>query len=50
MFAVWCLIATLLGVLVMRRSNAARILLVISCSMTILLSLLGIASVVSAIR
>ena len=29
-FAVWCLIATLLGVLVMRRSNAARILLVIS--------------------
>ena len=48
-FAVWCLIATLLGVLVMRRSNAARILLVISCSVTIVLSLLGIGSVVSAV-
>ena len=47
-FAIWCLIATVLGVFVLRRSNAARILLVISCAMTILVSLIGISSGISA--
>jgi hypothetical protein len=45
----WCLIATVLGILVMRRSNAARILLTVSCAVTIAISLLSIASVVSAV-
>ena len=44
---VWCVIAIVLAVLVLRRSNVARILLVISCSVTALLSLLGVASGVS---
>jgi hypothetical protein len=48
-FAVWSLIATILGVLVLRRSNGARIALVVSSAMTILLSLLAIGSGVSAI-
>lgn len=48
-FAVWCLIATILGFLVLRRSNGARITLVISAAMTAILSLLGIASGISAI-
>lgn len=48
-FAVWCLIACLLAVFVMRRSNVARILLVISAAVTLLLSLLAITSIVSAV-
>jgi hypothetical protein len=48
-FAVWCLIATILGFLVMRRSNAARITLVVSSAVTAVFSLIGIASGVSAI-
>lgn len=43
-FLIWCLIATVLGLFVLRRSNAARIVLVISCAMTILVSLILIAS------
>jgi hypothetical protein len=46
---VWCLIATVLGLFVLRRSNVARILLVISCAMTILASLITIASGLTAI-
>ena len=46
---VWCLIACVLAVFVMRRSNAARILLVISAVVAALLSLLGIQSLVSAV-
>lgn len=48
-FAIWCLIATILGFLVLRRSNAARILLVVSSSVTALLSLLAIGSGLSAL-
>lgn len=48
-FAVWCLIAVLLGIFAMRRSNVARILLVISAVMTALISLLGITSGLSAV-
>ncbi|HET8961511.1 hypothetical protein [Nocardioides sp.] len=48
-FLVWCLIACILAVLVLRRSNAARITLVVSASVTAVLSLLGIGSGVSAI-
>lgn len=48
-FAVWCLIAIFLGIFAMRRSNVARILLVISSAMTALVSLLGITSGVSAV-
>jgi hypothetical protein len=48
-FLVWCLIACILAVLVLRRSNAARITLVVSSAMTAVFSLLGIASLVSAI-
>lgn len=46
---VWCLIAVLLGVFAMRRSNVARILLVISSAMTVVFSLLGITSIVSGL-
>jgi hypothetical protein len=46
---VWCLISCVLAVFVLRRSNAARILLVISAVVAGLLSLLGIKSVVSAV-
>lgn len=48
-FAVWCLIALILGFMVLRRSNGARITLVISAAMTALLSLLAIGSGVSAL-
>ena len=48
-FAVWCLIALVLAVLAMRRQNWARILTVISAGMSGILSLLGIASGVSAL-
>lgn len=48
-FAVWCLIAVVLGIFAMRRSNVARVLLVISSVMTALISLLGITSGVSAV-
>ena len=46
---VWCLIACVLAVFVLRRSNAARITLVVSAVVAGLLSLLGIKSAVSAI-
>lgn len=48
-FLVWSLIAVVLAVFVLKRSNVARILLVISCSVTALLSLLSITSVISAV-
>ena len=48
-FAAWCLIASLLAVLVLRRSNISRIMLVISSAMTAVFSLLAITSGVSAI-
>jgi hypothetical protein len=48
-FLVWCVIACVLAVLVLRRSNAARITLVVSSAMTVVFSLLGITSLVSAI-
>ena len=46
---VWAIIAIVLAVLVMRRSNVARILLVISSAVVALFSLLGVTSGVSAI-
>lgn len=46
---VWCVVACVLGFLVLRRSNVARILLVISAAISALLSLVGIFSVVSAV-
>lgn len=46
---VWSLISIVLAVLVLRRSNVARILLVISASVTALLSLLAITSGVSVV-
>lgn len=46
---IWCLIATVLGFLVLRRSNVSRILLIISAVVSGLLSLLAIGSVVSAV-
>ena len=48
-FALWCLIALVLGFLVLRRSNGARITLVVSSAVTALISLLGIGSGVSAL-
>jgi len=48
-FALWCLIALILGFLVLRRSNAARITLVVSSAVTALVSLIGIGSGVSAL-
>lgn len=45
--AVWCLVSMILAVLTMRRSNIARILLVISAVVTALLSLLAITSLIS---
>src|ERR671920_760725 len=45
----WAIIAIVLAVLVMRRSNVARILLVISSAVVALFSLLGVTSGVSAI-
>jgi hypothetical protein len=46
---IWSLITCLLGVLVLRRSNIARILLVVSSSVTLLGSLLSITSGLSII-
>lgn len=48
-FALWSLIATVLGVLVLRRSNGARITLVVSSVVAALLSLLAVGSGVSAL-
>lgn len=48
-FAIWCLAAIVLAVFAMRRSNVARILLVISAGMTALLSLLGITAIVTLV-
>ena len=45
----WCVIACMLAIFAMRRSNVSRILLVISASVAGLLSLLLIGSVVSAL-
>ena len=46
---VWALIAIVLAVFVLRRSNVARILLVISSAVVVLLSLLGITSGLSVV-
>ena len=46
---VWCLAAVLLAVLVLHRSNVARIMLVVSSAVTALLSLVAIASGVSLV-
>ena len=46
---IWCLVACILAVFVLRRSNVARILLIISAIVSALLSLLGIQSLVSAV-
>lgn len=48
-FTAWCVIACVLAVFAMRRSNVARILLVISSIVSALLSLLAIGSAVSAV-
>ena len=46
---IWCVVAIVLAVLVLRRSNVARILLVISASVTALFGLVGITSGVSLV-
>lgn len=46
---VWCLAAIVLSVLVLRRSQVARVMLVVSSAITVLLSLLTILSVISAV-
>ena len=46
---IWAVAAIVLAVLVLRRSNVARILLVISCAVTALFSLLSISSGVSIV-
>lgn len=48
-FALWSVMGIVLGVFVLRRSNIARILLVISSAVVALVSLIGIGSGVSAI-
>ena len=48
-FIVWCIVAMVLAVFAMRRSNAARIGLVVSSALAATLSLLAITSGVSAI-
>jgi len=48
-FIVWCIVAMVLAVFAMRRSNGARIGLVVSAGLAAALSLLAIASVTSAI-
>lgn len=45
-FLIWCLVACVLAVLVLRRSNVARILLVVSSGMAALICLLAIATVI----
>jgi len=47
--AIWCLIAIVLGVLVLKRSNVARILLVVSASVAALISLVAIGSGASVV-
>jgi hypothetical protein len=49
LFLLWSLIAAILAVLVLRRSNAARITLVVSSAVTALFSLFAIGSLVSAV-
>ena len=46
---VWCVVAIVLSVMVLRRSNVARILLVISAAVTALFSIIGVASGVSVV-
>ena len=48
--AIWCLSAILLGVLAFRRRNWARIMLVVSASMTVLVALVAIGSIVSVLH
>jgi len=48
-FAIWCVIAFVLAIFVLRRSNVARILLVVSSSVAGLLSLLAITSGASVV-
>ena len=48
-FIVWCIAAMVLAVFAMRRSNGARIGLVVSAALAAILSLLAIASGVSVI-
>jgi hypothetical protein len=48
-FTAWCVIACVLAVFAMRRSNVSRILLVISASVAAVISLLAIGSVISAV-
>jgi hypothetical protein len=48
-FAIWCIISMVLAVFTMRRSNGARIGLVVSSALVAVLSLLGITSGISAI-
>jgi hypothetical protein len=48
-FALWCLIAVVLAIFVLRRSNGARITLVVSSAMTALVSLLAIGTLVSVV-
>jgi hypothetical protein len=48
-FAIWSVIVCVLAVFAMRRSNVARILLVISSSVAAVLGVLGIKSVISAV-
>jgi hypothetical protein len=48
-FLVWSIVGVLLGVLAMRRSNVARILLVVSSALVGVVSLLTIGSAVSAL-
>ena len=47
--AIWSVIAFVLAIFVLRRSNVARILLVVSASVACLLSLIGITSGVSIV-
>lgn len=46
---VWCVVAAVLGVLVMKRSRVARVLLVVSSVVAALISLVGILSLISAL-
>lgn len=48
-FIVWCIVAMVLAVFAMRRSNAARIGLVVSSALAATLSLIAIASGTSAV-
>lgn len=49
LFALWCVIACVVAVFAMKRHNWARIVLVISASVTALVSLLGIGAVITAV-